>query len=158
MLKKIAVTISKLDTLVAKLPESLVALSVRLAIVTVFWRSVQTKIVGWTFFGQHLKFWNVTDSTFFLFEYEYSVPLLPAKIAAYMATFGEFFLSLAIILGLLTRLSAVGLLGMTAVIQFFVYPDSWNVHILWAGLLLYLIRHGAGVMSLDYVLHKRWLA
>ena len=47
-------------------------------------------------------------------------------------------------LGLFTRLSALALLGMTAVIQIFVYPDAWPAHLSWAGLLLYLIGRGAG--------------
>lgn len=136
------------------IPEWLVALISRIAIATVFWRSVQTKIEGWEVFGQDLKFWNITDSTFFLFQYEYTLPLLSGKIAAYLASFGEFFLSIAIVLGLLTRLSAMGLLAMTVVIQLFVYPDSWNVHILWAALLIYLIKHGGGAISLDFLMHK----
>ena len=52
-------------------------------------------------------------------------------------------------LGLCTRLSALALLGMTAVIQVFVYPDAWATHLSWAGLLLLLIGRGGGAMSLD---------
>ena len=55
-------------------------------------------------------------------------------------------------LGLFTRLSALALLGMTAVIQIFVYPDAWPTHLSWAGLLLYLAGRGAGPLSLDRVL------
>ena len=147
---------SKLNTMLSKIPEWPIALITRLAIASVFWRSAQTKIAGGELFGQNWKFWNLTDNTFFLFEYEYSVPLLPIKFAAHMATFAEFFLSLAIVLGLLTRFSAIGLLVMTAVIQFFVYPDSWSVHILWAALLLYLIKYGGGVISIDHWIHKKF--
>lgn len=136
------------------IPEWLVALISRFAIATVFWRSVQTKIEGWQIFGQNLKFWNITDSTFFLFQYEYTLPILSGKIAAYLATFGEFFLSIGILIGLLTRFSAIGLLIMTAVIQLFVYPESWSVHILWAALLVYLIKHGGGAISMDFLLQK----
>jgi len=150
-------TLNRLSEKLALLPEWLVSLVIRFAVVSVFWRSAQTKISGWELFGQNFKFWNVSDSTFLLFDYEYSVPLLPVEFAAYSATFGEFFLSLAIFVGLLTRLSAVGLLVMTAVIQFFVYPDAWNVHILWAGLLLYLIKYGGGAVSVDHLLKKKFL-
>ena len=150
-------TLNRLSEMMALLPEWFVSLVIRFAVVSVFWRSAQTKISGWELFGQNFKFWNLSESTFLLFDYEYSVPLLPVKFAAYSATFGEFFLSLAIIVGLLTRLSAVGLLAMTAVIQFFVYPDAWNVHILWAGMLLYLIKYGGGAVSLDYLLKKKFL-
>ena len=136
----------------ARIPEWLLALTVRLGVFSVFWRSVQTKITGWDVFGQHLQFWAVTDSTFTLFQYEYALPVLPPELAAYIATFAEFFLSLGLLFGLFTRASALGLLGMTLVIQVFVYPDAWNVHILWAGLLLYLLRHGPGTVALDRLL------
>ena len=151
----IITTLNKLEELMQTIfPGWLVALLARISIASVFWRSAQTKISGWELFGQHWKFWNVSESTFLLFEYEYSVPLLPVKLAAYMATFGEFFLSLAIITGLLTRFSAIGLLAMTAVIQVFVYPDAWNVHILWAALLVYLVKNGGGAASFDAWLKK----
>ncbi len=143
---------NRLANLFRMIPEWLVSLLARLAAASVFWRSAQTKIAGGEWLGQNWSFWNVTESTKLLFEYEYSVPLLPAELAAYMATFGEFFLSLILVVGLMTRLGALGLLVMTAVIQFFVYPDAWNVHILWAALLVYLIRNGAGKLSLDYLL------
>ena len=58
-------------------------------------------------------------------------------------------------LGLFTRLSALALLGMTLVIQVFVYPDAWPTHLSWAVLLLYLIGRGAGAWSLDRLLRIR---
>lgn len=136
-------------------PEWLISIALRLSIFFVFWNSVQTKIEGGTVLGQHLFFWNVTDSTMMLFEYEYGIPLIPYNIAAYLATFGEFFLALGILFGLLTRLSALGLLAMTAVIQIFVYPDIWQEHLLWAGILLSILKNGAGTLSLDYLIGKR---
>ena len=60
------------------------------------------------------------------------------------------------VLGFATRLSALGLLIMTAVIQVFVYPESWSVHILWAAILVYLIKHGGGKISLDHLLNKKY--
>ena len=129
--------------------EFLLAIAVRVAIVNVFWNSAQTKINDWEVMGQSLKFFNLNDSTFFLFQYEYNVPLIPHNVAAYMATATEFFLSLAIALGFMTRLSALGLLGMTAVIQIFVYPSAWPEHLFWAIGLLYLVRYGAGPISVD---------
>ena len=131
------------------LPEDIIAITARLAVVTIFWRSAQTKISGWEFLGQKWQFYNLNDSTFMLFEYEYGLPLLNHTIAAYFATFSEFFLSLAMLVGLMTRLSALALLGMTAVIQFLVYPDAWPTHIIWAAILLYIIKHGPGSLSLD---------
>jgi putative oxidoreductase len=54
-----------------------------------------------------------------------------------------------LVLGLFTRLSALALLGMTAVIQIFVYPGAWSTHLTWAALLLYLVARGGGAVSLD---------
>lgn len=146
---------TRVNKLGKMLPDALVGLVARLAMVTVFWRSVQTKIDGWTFLGQDWKFFDLNQSTFLLFKHEYQVPILPSELAAYMATFGEFFLSICLFLGFATRLSAFGLLIMTAIIQFFVYPDAWNLHIIWAAALLYLMKHGAGEISVDAIFFKQ---
>jgi len=138
-----------INQLCSKIPEDILALIARIAIGLVFWRSAQTKIDGSLILGQKWQFFNVSDSTFTLFEYEYELPLIPSDISAYMATYGEFFLGLAIMLGLLTRFSALGLLAMTLVIQIFVYPDAWPTHIMWLVPLLYLIKNGGGKLSLD---------
>jgi len=138
-----------INQLCSKIPEDILALIARIAIGLVFWRSAQTKIDGSLILGQKWQFFNVSDSTFTLFEYEYELPLIPSDISAYMATYGEFFLGLTIMLGLLTRFSALGLLAMTLVIQVFVYPDAWPTHIMWLVPLLYLIKNGGGKLSLD---------
>jgi putative oxidoreductase len=109
----------------------------------VFWRSGQTKIEGF----------HVKDSTFFLFREEYMVPLLPPDVAAYMATAVENVLSVLLIAGLASRLSAAGLLVMTAVIQS-VYPSGWPEHILWAAALLVVVTRGPGVVSVDHLLFR----
>jgi putative oxidoreductase len=57
-----------------------------------------------------------------------------------------------LIIGLATRLSALGLLVMTAVIQIFVYPDAWMTHGLWAAPLLAVVARGPGRWSLDHLL------
>jgi len=141
--------IESLNQLCSKIPQDIIALIARIAVGLVFWRSAQTKINGSTILGQKWQFFNVSDSTFTLFEYEYELPIIPSDIAAYLATYGEFFLGGAIILGLFTRLSAIALLGMTLVIQIFVYPDAWPTHIMWLVPLLYLIKHGGGKASVD---------
>jgi len=56
------------------------------------------------------------------------------------------------VLGLATPSAAAGLLFMTLVIQVFVEPGGWPVHLLWAGPLAYLIARGPGAVSLDRVL------
>lgn len=136
------------------IPEWLIGLCMRIATFMVFWPSAQTKIDGGNFLGQKLYFWNVTDSTKLLFEHEYALPIIPADLAAYLASIGEFALSLFILLGIFTRLSAAGLLIMTLVIQVFVYPGAWALHLLWAAVLIYLIKHGAGSVSLDASIEK----
>ena len=50
------------------------------------------------------------------------MPLLPPELAAHLATYAEHLFPILLVLGLFTRLSALALLGMTAVIQIFVYP------------------------------------
>jgi putative oxidoreductase len=127
------------------IPNSLVSLVARVAAGGVFWRSGQTKIEGF-----HIK-----DSTFFLFREEYGVPLLPPDFAAYLTTFSENVFSVLLIVGFASRLSAAWLLGMTAVIQIFVYPSGWPDHILWATALLVIISRGPGVLSLDHLLFRR---
>jgi putative oxidoreductase len=59
------------------------------------------------------------------------------------------------VVGLASRLSALGLLFMTLVIQLFVYPDGWPDHILWIALLLLIVARGPGAISLDHLLWSR---
>ncbi len=151
---KILNTIDDISLKIASLIPGWVALTIlRISIFLIFWLAAQSKIDGLTVFGQHLAFWAVTDSAFTLFEYEYAVPLLPYDVAAYLAAFGEFFLSLGILFGLFTRFSAIGLIVMTGVIQI-AYPN-WQVHLLWLGILLVLVKEGAGPISLDKLLFKK---
>ncbi len=148
--------IHPIDTIIAMIPEWFVNIAMRLVIFKVFWFSVQTKISGLTIAGQHFAFWNVSDSTFLLFDFEYGIPLIPSEIAAYLGTFGEFFLALMILLGFMTRFAALGLMVMTMTIQFFVYPEAWwTVHVFWTLILLYIMRNGGGALSLDRVLFKK---
>ena len=156
MKNSICKALGPIDNLLSMIPEWAVSLAMRLVIFKVFWFSVQTKITGLTIGGQHFAFWNVTDSTFLLFDFEYGIPLIPSELAAYLGTFGEFFLALMILFGFMTRFAALGLMIMTMTIQFFVYPDAWwSVHVYWALILLYLMRNGGGLFSIDRLLLKR---
>lgn len=147
---------SPINQLLSMIPEWLINLAIRLVIFRIFWLSVQTKITGLTIAGQHFSFWNVTDSTFLLFDFEYGIPLIPSELAAYLGTFGEFFLALMILLGFMTRFAALGLFIMTMTIQFFVYPDAWwSVHVFWTLLLIYIMRNGGGFLSVDNVIFKK---
>ncbi|MCY7371219.1 MAG: DoxX family protein, partial [Polaromonas sp.] len=96
-------------------------------------------------------FLTVTESAYSLFREEYRLPLISPEVAAHLAAYAEHLFPVLIVLGLFTRFSALALLGMTLVIQVFVYPDAWPTHLSWAGLLLYLIGRGAGALSLDRV-------
>lgn len=122
------------------IPHSLIALAARVAAGGVFWRSGQTKLDGF----------HVADTTFFLFQEEYRLPLIPPDIAAYLATINENLFSVLLIAGIASRVSAAVLLGMTAVIQMFVFPEAWPDHILWSVSLLVIIKHGPGRISLDH--------
>lgn len=132
--------------LLDRIPSSAVQMFARLAIAPVFWLSGRTKVDGW----------SLKESTFALFRYEYDVPLLPPEVAAYMATAMEHALPVLLVIGLFTRFAALGLLGMTAVIQLFVYPEAWTVHALWGALLLVIVARGPGVWSLDHLIGRRF--
>lgn len=125
------------------IPEWLIALVCRLGVAAVFLLSARTKVEGLI---------TLKPETFALFTYEYNVPLLPPEIAAYLATYAEHAFSILLILGLLTRVSAAGLIVMTLVIQIFVYPDAWPTHLTWAGPMLYLLARGGGALSVDRAL------
>ncbi len=62
-----------------------------------------------------------------------------------------------LVLGLLTRPAALVLLCMTAVIQVFVYPEAWPMHLQWAALLLVLLARGPGSFALDRLIRRRLL-
>jgi putative oxidoreductase len=124
-------------------------LACRIALAGVFWRAGRTKIEDGTLL-------SISESTRFLFEYEYSGVPLPTELSLYLATYAEHIFPILLVLGLATRLSALALLGMTMTIQIFVYPDAWwAVHSLWAALCLMLISARGGVLSLDEVLRRR---
>ena len=126
-----------------RVPYSVLAIPLRLAVATVFWNSGMTKLANW-------------DATLQLFEDDYKVPLLAPDIAAHIAAGIELSTPVLLVLGLLTRPVALVLLGMTTVIEVFVYPQAWPTHIQWAAMLLVLLCRGAGGISVDYWLQSRF--
>jgi putative oxidoreductase len=126
-----------------RVPYWLLAIPLRLAVATVFWNSAMTKLANW-------------DAALELFRDEYRVPLSPPEIAAYLAVSIELSMPVLLVLGLGTRPAALVLLGMTSVIEIFVYPQAWPTHIQWAAMLLVLLCRGAGRLSLDHVIRGRW--
>jgi putative oxidoreductase len=124
-----------------QIPEPLLLLLLRIGVAMVFWKAGQTKIRSW-------------DSTIFLFAEEYRVPLLSPEVAAFLATAVELGGAVALIAGLATRLGALALLGLVAVIQLFVYPALWSDHIFWLAALLILLVRGAGTWSADHLIAR----
>jgi len=133
-------------------PDGLHGLLCRGGIAGVFWRSGQTKVHAADGFG-----WAINSSTFDLFREEYRVPLIPPDLAAVMATVSEHLFSALLVIGLASRLSAAALLGMTLVIEVFVYPESWPDHLIWASALVYIIARGPGGLSLDALIRRALL-
>lgn len=126
-----------------RVPYTVLALPLRLAVATVFWNSAMTKLADW-------------NAALELFREDYRLPLLAPEVAAYMAVSIELTTPVLLVLGLVTRPVAVVLLGMTTVIEVFVYPQAWPTHIQWAAMLLVLLCRGAGKWSLDYLLYRRF--
>ncbi|MEH6758190.1 MAG: DoxX family protein [Parasphingorhabdus sp.] len=127
-----------------KFPEAIALLFARVALAGIFWRSARTKVED----GSLL---TMKDLTVDLFRDEYGMPF--PEITGLIATYAEHFFPILLILGLATRFGAAGLLVMTLVIQFFVYPDAWwSVHIIWVALALVLITRGGGLFSIDKLL------
>jgi len=119
------------------------ALPLRFGVAWIFWNSAQVKLINW-------------QRTIELFAEEYRVPLLPPEWAASMALAIELVCPVLLALGLFTRAAVLVLLGMTAVIQTFVYPDAWPTHLQWTAMMLVLLCRGAGAISLDHYLWQRY--
>ncbi len=122
-------------------------LALRLWVANVFWKSGLTKIKSW-------------DSTLMLFDYEYSVPLLPTNVAAFLATGAELLFPLLLVVGLASRFSALSLfiLNYVAVIS---YPDISDAgikdHLVWGTMLAVIFFHGPGRLSADNYLRRKFL-
>ncbi len=137
-----------------RIPNTLTAFIARFSIAAVFWNSGQTKVEGLVVnlvSGEFKPGWpRLSDSALSLFQYEYKLPFVPPEIAAPMAATAEHVLPVLILIGLGTRFSALALLGMTLVIQLFVYPGAYATHGTWAAVLLYLMAAGPGKLSVDH--------
>ena len=129
--------------------QSLFALGVRLYVGWQFMKSGYLKVTSW-------------DSTIYLFENEYHTPVLSPHAAAVAGSFGELFFPTLLVLGLVGRLSAIGLFAVNAMAvisysQVLLAEGSeaaLGQHILWGTLLVFLIIYGPGKFSLDYLLNR----
>jgi len=124
-----------------RVPYSLLILPARIAVATVFWNSAQAKFANW-------------DATLELFEDEYKLPLLTPDFAAHLTAGIEVTTSVLLLLGVLTRPVALLLLGMTAYIEAFIYPQAWPTHIQWAAMLVFILCRGPGRISIDYLIKR----
>ncbi len=125
------------------------ALGARLYVSWQFLKSGYLKVTSW-------------DSTIYLFENEYHTPLLSPHAAAVAGTCGELLFPSLLVLGLVSRLSAIGLFAVNAmaVISYSQVPlaegseAALGQHIVWGTLLMFLIIYGPGKFSLDYALSR----
>ena len=147
MMNKLVNLIKWANSLMAKFPHMLLALMARIFVGMVFLKSGRLKFEDW---------FVLKSKTFSLFETLYSGVPLPPVMAAYMAAYAEVILSFCLIIGFASRLSALGLLGITATIQIFVFPESYSVHGLWAVALLYVVKYGPCAISVDYFVKKQF--
>jgi len=131
--------LAPIHRLFSSVPESLLLLASRVFPAAIFWQSGRTKVDG---FALH-------DTALSLFQEEYRIPLLSPEVAASLAAVGEHVFPVLLVLGLGTRFAALALIGMTLVIQTFVYPDAWPTHGVWAAALLWVVAKGPGGWSLD---------
>jgi putative oxidoreductase len=128
--------------------------ALRFALAVPFFKSGLTKWDG---------FLQLSDGADSLFSDEFRLHLFGAEIPypfphqmAFASGCMEILLPILLVLGLGTRLAALGLLGMTAIIQLTV-PDGWaNFHLIWAASALALLAYGAGPISLDAMIGRLW--
>lgn len=151
--------ITAAERVLSRIPEDLIALLGRFSIAAVFWKSGQTKVEGFAIDlvdGSFALGWpRLSESAVALFRDEYRLPLVQPELAAGLAALGEHILPVLILLGLGTRFAALGLLVMTAVIQFLVYPGAYPTHGVWAAVLLWLMVRGPGRLSVDHLIDQR---
>ena len=133
--------------------EGIALLFTRVALAGIFWRSARTKVEDGSFLTiKETTFYQFSDAPF------NQVPLINGDLGAYVTTYTEHLLPVLLLLGLATRLGALGVLGMTLVIQTFVFPEAavwWQTHILWVAMALVLIVRGGGMFSLDRLIGYR---
>src|SRR5262249_26028194 len=132
-----------LDAL-SRVPAAALQFLLRFSMAAVFWHSGMTKIASW-------------DTTIALFRDEYMVPILPPELAAGLAAAVELTCPVLLVLGLATRLATLPMLGMTFVIEVFVYPEQWIEHLMWASILLLILTRGPGALSIDHLLARKFL-
>ena len=131
-------------------PASLALLVLRITLALPFWKSGLTKWDGWftLSFGAQALFTDEFKLHILGAEYPYPAP----ELMAYASAVCELGFPVLLVLGLGTRYAALGLVGMTAIIQLTV-PDGWmNFHLPWASMELAILTFGPGKIALDHLL------
>lgn len=128
--------------LLERFPLSVLLLMSRIGVGAVFFKSGLVKIASW-------------QATVQLFAFEYQVPLLPPELAAILAASVELSAPVLLFAGFGARFAAAAMLGMTLVIQIFVYPANWAEHLTWASLLGLILTRGPGAISFDHWIARR---
>jgi len=136
--------IAALLRLLERFPLAILQFMFRLSIAGVFFNSGLTKIASW-------------QTTVVLFRDEYKVPVLPPELAAMLGAAVELSCPVFLVVGLASRLATLPMLGMTIVIEAFVYPEDWIEHLGWASLLLFILTRGPGVLSVDALIARYFL-
>ena len=150
MMEKMKLKYFDMIVMLNKIPNDIIALGLRLSLAGMFWKSMQTKIVNGELFNiQSFFFYETSDGDFS------KIPLLSGDALAYVTVGAETIFPILLVLGFATRLSALALMGMTAAIQIFVYPQAWDSHLLWGTAMLFLLARGAGKFSLDHLISKK---
>lgn len=119
--------------------------------------------VAWQFLKSGWLKLTTWDITLELFRSEYQVPLLPPGAAAIAATFGELFFPLLLVLGLFTRVAALGLfaVNLMAVVSYWHvlgkdgYEAALSQHVLWGYMIAVIAVVGSGAISVDALLKTR---
>ncbi|MGB1319662.1 MAG: DoxX family protein [Vibrio gallaecicus] len=145
---KIINLVTQYDSLIGRLQALFVPLLLlfcRVWVAWVFFNSGLTKIASW-------------DSTLYLFELEYQVPIIPWELAAYLGTAAELILPVFMVLGLLTRPMAA-ILFVFNIIAVVSYPVLWEQgfydHQLWGLMILIVVVWGAGPLSADKLIKSK---
>lgn len=128
------------------------------------WLLLGTRLwVSWQFLNSGWLKLTTWDVTLELFTSEYQVPVLPPTLAAICGTFGELFFPILLVLGLFTRVGALGLFAVNALAVI----SYWHVlggegfeaalaqHVLWGYMLAVVAVCGDGALTLDERLRRR---
>ena len=143
---QLAVSYDRVTAILQRYAAPAFDLVARLWIARVFFLSGRIKIADW-------------DSTVYLFENEYKVPVLPPELAAYIGTSFELMMPVFLAFGLASRLAALPLICMACVIQFVLgaaNPDYDHVeHYYWLFLLTMIVIRGPGPLSIDHLIRNK---